>query len=114
MDLSTSYGRVQAQQITTGDLKAGSGSGTADILCSAACPPDLTAHVKSAYGNVVFTAPPGFAGRVSLSTSYGSVQTDLPVTVIGRMGDKKKIDGTIGEGAGVLRLETSSGSVTLR
>jgi len=78
------------------------------------CPPNLTAKVKSSYGSVAFTAPTGFAGRVTLSTHYGSVRTDLPVTITGKIGDQKKIDGTIGEGTGVLRLETSSGSVTLR
>ncbi len=114
MDLSTSYGHVKARQITTGELRAGSDSGSVDIVCTPMCPNELNAHVKSSYGNVAFAAPPGFAGRVSLSTSYGSVQTDLPVTITGKIGDKKKIDGTVGQGRGVLRLETNSGSVTLR
>jgi DUF4097 and DUF4098 domain-containing protein YvlB len=114
MDLSTSYGRVDARQIVTGDLKAGSGSGSVDVVCAPACPPGLIANVKSSYGSVTFTAPARFAGRVTLSTNYGSVQTDLPVTITGKIGDKKKIDGTIGAGTGMLHLETSSGSVTLK
>ncbi len=114
IDLSTSYGRITARQITAGTLKANSGSGSVDIACSPACPADLMADVKSSYGSVTFTAPAGFAGRVMLSTSYGSVQTDLPVTMTGKIGDKKKIEGAIGDGNGTLRLETGSGSVTLR
>lgn len=114
MDLSTSYGRIDGRQITTGDLRAASGSGGVDIVCTPACPPDMTAEVRSSYGGVAFTAPPAFAGRVTLATSYGSVHTDWPVTITGKIGDKKRIDGAIGDGSGVLRLETGSGSVTLR
>jgi DUF4097 and DUF4098 domain-containing protein YvlB len=114
MSLSTSYGRVKARQITTGNLSASSSSGSIDIVCAPACPPELKARVKSSYGSVTLAAPTGFAGRVTLSTRYGSVRTDLPVTVTGKIGDKKRIDGTIGVGTGLLHLETSSGSVTLR
>lgn len=113
MDLSTSYGRVEARQIVVSDLRATSGSGSLDVVCAATCPPDLTANVKSSYGSVTFTAPAAFSGRVYLATNYGSVRTHLPITVSGQI-DKKKIEGTIGTGSGNLRIETSSGSVTLR
>ncbi|MDY0354314.1 MAG: DUF4097 family beta strand repeat-containing protein [Sedimentisphaerales bacterium] len=113
MDLSTSYGRVDARQIVVGDLRATSGSGSLDVICATTCPPDLAANVKSSYGGVTFTAPAAFSGKVYLATNYGSVRTDRPITVSGQI-DKKKIEGTIGNGSGNLRLETSSGSVTLR
>lgn len=113
MDLSTSYGRVEARQVRVRDLRAHSGSGSVDIDCAPSSPPDLTAQVKSSYGSVAFTAPPEFAGQLHLSTNYGSVRTDRPITIQGEL-SKKKIDGAIGDGAGNLRIETSSGSVTLR
>jgi DUF4097 and DUF4098 domain-containing protein YvlB len=113
MDLSTSYGRVDARQVIVTDLRASSGSGSLDIACAEACPPGLTANVKSSYGSVTFTAPPAFSGQVYLATNYGSVHTDRPITVSGEI-TKKSIEGTIGEGQGSLRIETSSGSVALR
>jgi DUF4097 and DUF4098 domain-containing protein YvlB len=113
IDLSTSYGRVAARPTTVGELRATSGSGSLDIVCADDCPPELTAHVKSSYGSVHFTAPPTFAGRVYLGTNHGSVRTDRPITIRGPIG-KTKIEGAIGEGRGNLRIETSSGSVTLR
>lgn len=113
IDLSTSYGRVDARQIVVSDLRASSGSGNVDIDCAPACPSELTANVKSSYGSVTFAAPPEFAGQVHLATNYGSVRTDLPITISGEL-SKKKIAGTIGSGQGDLRIETSSGSVTLR
>lgn len=113
MDLSTSYGRVDARQIIVSDLRASSGSGSLDIACARTCPAELTARVKSSYGSVTFTAPPEFSGQVHLATNYGSVRTDRPITISGEL-TKKKITGTVGNGRGDLRIETSSGSVTLR
>lgn len=113
MELSTSYGRVAARQIIVADLRATSGSGNLAIVCAEDCPPDITAHVKSSYGSVQFTAPPAFSGQVHLATNHGSVRTDRPITVSGDISNKR-IAGVIGDGQGRLRLETSSGSVTLR
>ena len=113
LDLSSSYGRVKAQQVTTGDLKAHSGSGSINVDCTAACPADLRADVKTSYGSIRFAAPPAFSGRVSLTTHYGSVHTERPVTISGKV-SKKRIAGTIGDGAGQLKLETSSGSIQLK
>ena len=113
LDVSTSYGNVKAQEITTAKLLAGSGSGSINIVCTPATPTDLTAEAKSSYGSIDFTAPPGFAGQVDLRTDYGSIHTALPVTVSGEI-TKTKITGKIGEGKGLLRLQTGSGSITLK
>jgi len=113
MDLSSSYGRVRATQIVTSDLKAHSGNGSIDIDCDASCPPGLTVDAKTSYGSINFAAPPTFAGQIYLVTHYGRVRTDRPITISGEI-TKKKIAGTIGEGQGHLRLETSSGSIQLK
>ena len=99
--------------VETSDLKAYSGSGSIDVACAEGCSSELTADVKTSYGSIDVTAPTGFAGEVDLATHYGSVHTDHPVTISGEV-TKKKIAGTIGEGRGHLRLETSSGSIRLR
>jgi len=113
IELSTSYGRIKAAGITTTQLTAKSSSGNVDVVCSASTPADLTADVKSGYGGIRFTAPPAFSGAVHLATSYGSVRTELPITVSGEI-SKKKLAGTTGDGAGVLRIETNSGSIVLK
>ena len=113
VDVSTSYGNVKAQEITTATLLASSGSGSINIVCTPATPTDLTAEAKSSYGGIDFTAPPGFAGQVDLRTDYGSIRTALPVTVSGDI-TKTKITGKIGEGNGLLRLQTGSGSISLK
>jgi len=113
LGLATSYGAIRASQITTANIAARSGNGSINIACSASCPADLKAEIKSNYGSIDFTAPPQFAGQVHLSTQYGSVRTALPVTMSGEI-DKKNITGTIGQGAGAVHLETSNGSVELK
>jgi len=112
-DMSTSYGRIDCQQITANDIAAKSGSGNIDIACSEKTPAEITASAVTAYGSIEFTAPPGFAGQVELSTSYGSVRTDLPIMITGEV-SKKKLAGTVGQGKGKLHLETRSGSIRLK
>ena len=113
LDISTSYGSIKANEITTAKLLASSGSGSINIVCTSATGADLTAEVKSSYGGIDFTAPPGFSGQVDLRTDYGSIHTALPITVSGEI-TKTKVTGKIGEGNGLLRLQTGSGSITLK
>ena len=113
VDLHTSYGRVAARQITTGDLLANAGSGGIDVICSESCPANLKANAKTTYGSITFKAPRQFSGEVRLSTEYGSVHTALPITVTGGI-DKKNVVGRIGEGTGTIHLETASGSIELK
>ena len=113
LGLSTSYGAIKARQITTADVTARSGNGSVTLICSDACPADLKAQVRSDYGSIDFTTPPQFAGRVHLSTQYGSVRTTRPVTMTGEI-EKKSITGTIGEGGGFINLDTTNGSVELK
>ncbi len=113
LDISTSYGAVKAHEITTAELQAASGSGNISIICTSASPADLNAEVKSSYGGIDFTAPPAFAGGVDLHTDYGSIHTALPVTVSGAI-TKTKVIGKIGDGSGLLHLQTGSGSITLK
>jgi DUF4097 and DUF4098 domain-containing protein YvlB len=67
----------------------------------------------TSYGSIEFTAPPDFAGQADLSTSYGSIRTEQPITISGPI-SKKKLKGTIGRGNGKLHLQTSSGSINLK
>jgi DUF4097 and DUF4098 domain-containing protein YvlB len=113
LDVSTSYGSIKANEITTAKLLANSGSGSINIVCTPATAADLTAEVKSSYGGIDFTAPPGFSGQVDLRTDYGSIHTAQPITVSGDI-TKTKITGKIGAGNGLLRLQTGSGSIVLK
>ena len=109
----TSYGRVDCREIISDELTAGSSYGNIDIEYSDFAPAEIRANVSTSYGSIDFKAPPGFAGQVELATSYGSVQTALPIVVKGKI-SSKRIEGTIGEGNGKLSLKTSYGSIRIR
>ena len=112
-NISTSFGRITCRQITSTNLSAKSDSGSIDIACSDSAPAEITANVVTSFGSIDFVAPPNFSGQVDLSTSYGSIKTDLPITITGEV-SKKKLTGTIGQGKGKLRLQTSSGSIKIK
>lgn len=112
-DISTSYGSINCQRIAANSIAAKSGSGNIDIVCSQKAPAEIIASVVTAYGGIEFVTPPNFAGQVELSTSYGSVRTELPIMITGEV-SKKKLAGSVGEGKGKLHLETQSGSIKLK
>ncbi len=112
-DVSTSYGRITCRQITAGDIAAKSSSGSIEVVCSESTPEDVSASLVTSYGSIDFVGPADFAGQVDISTNYGSVRTDLPITISGQV-SKKKLKGTVGQGNGRLHLHTSSGSIEIR
>jgi len=113
VQLQTSYGSIKCRDLTSGNIIAKSSFGSVDIACSSSTPPEITADVVTSYGSIDFVTPPNFSGQLDLSTSFGSIKTDLPVEVTGEI-SKEKIKGTIGEGKGKLHLKTSFGSIRIK
>lgn len=112
-DIFTSFGRITCRQITSADLTARSSSGSIDIACSPSAPPEINATVVTSFGSIDFVSPPNFSGQVELATSFGSIKTDLPITITGEI-SKKKLTGKIGDGKGKLHLQTNSGSIKIK
>jgi hypothetical protein len=63
-------------------------------------------------GSVKIVLPDDFGGQVRLQTVTGSVYTDFPVTMTGRL-KKTRINGSIGEGSSIIRAGTVTGSIRL-
>jgi DUF4097 and DUF4098 domain-containing protein YvlB len=57
--------------------------------------------------------PPNFAGDIAVETNFGSVKTELPITVKGDV-SKTRLNGTIGQGKGRMDLKTSFGSIKIK
>lgn len=113
VNVETSHGSINVHNLTAQRLSAKSSFGSVKVSCSNRCTPDLAARVTTSHGGITFETPPAFAGSVEMSTSFGSLHTDLPVTVEGETG-KHKLAGQIGDGSGRLQLHTRFGSITLR
>jgi hypothetical protein len=112
MKLHTHNGSVSCRRIS-GDADASSYNGGIDVSyaesASSVCNISLATH----NGGVDLTCPPEFSAHAEISTHNGSIRTDLPITVTGKL-DKKKITGTIGTGQGKLYIKTYNGSVHVR
>jgi DUF4097 and DUF4098 domain-containing protein YvlB len=113
IEMKGTSGRVAGREIDCSRLTAESASGSVTVEFSPSAPGDVTANIGSISGGVSVVAPRGFAGRVEMSTTSGSVRSDLPIQVQGRM-NAKHLSGSIGQGDGSLTLRTTSGSVHVR
>lgn len=109
----TSHGSINIHNLTAQALYAKTSFGSVKIACSERSLADLEARVHTSHGGITFDAPPEFAGSVDMSNSFGTLDTELPITVQGETG-KHKLSGQIGEGSGRLRLRTRFGSIRLR
>ena len=72
--------------------------------------------VKSDFGEIVLTLPADSALNVDLSTDFGNIKSDLPITVTlngTSNSDGDQIVGSINGGGDQLTARTNSGSVTI-
>ena len=113
IEMHGTSGHVSGRNIDCSRLTAECSSGQVSVEFSPSTPADVAAEVRSISGSVTVVAPPGFAGQVEMSTTSGSVHSDLPIQVQGRM-NPRHLSGSIGTGNGSLSLRTTSGSVRLR
>ena len=113
LSLNTSYGSITCRDINSGLLKAYSSFGGIDIDFTDSSPSDVKAVANTSYGSINMVAPNNFAGIVELSTSFGGIKTDLPITVKGRIA-KEHITGQVGQGDGKIDLKTSFGAIHLK
>jgi hypothetical protein len=110
--LETHNGRITCKEIS-GDAKLRTHNGSIKIYYSEAAKPACDVSVVTHNGGVEFVAPPNFSAAVDVSTHNGSIKTDIPITVTGKV-SKGKLTGTIGTGKGKLHLETHNGSIRIK
>jgi len=67
---------------------------------------------RTTNGSVTVSLPAGLSAQLEASTTNGSIHTDFPVTVRGRIG--RSLSAVLGDGGPELRLRTTNGSIRLR
>jgi len=110
--LETHNGAVNCTEIS-GDAQLKTHNGNVKALYAQAAPAVCDVSIITYNGGIEFAAPPAFSAQVEATTHNGSVHTDLPITVVGKV-SKSELKGTIGTGQGKLRLETHNGSIGIR
>lgn len=82
----------------------------------AAYAPDAAAAFQASattnVGNIDFTGPDDISATLEAHVNVGSVDTDRPLTITGKI--EKSIRATLGQGEGKISLRTNVGSVKIR
>jgi len=112
IELHTHNGSVICREIS-GDTQLKTHNGSVKLYYSEDAPSVCNISLITYNGGIDLTTPPNFSGEVEASTHNGSINTELPITVKGKV-SRRKLTGTIGTGRGKLHLETHNGSITIR
>jgi len=131
LDCRTSDGRIRLSDVTATSLTADSSDGSIAIESLRAetanvhaidgviqieyasdAPKALNVTATTSDGSITLVTPPGVSATIDAGTSDGSIQTDLPITIRGKVG--KSLRGEIGAAEGRIYLRTNDGSITIR
>jgi hypothetical protein len=107
----TDVGQITCKEIS-GDIDLRADVGTVKVVYSKTAPAACNANITTNVGGIDLTTPPNFSAAVDADTDVGSIRTDLPLTVKGKIG--KSLHGKIGAGEGKLYLRTDVGSIRIR
>jgi DUF4097 and DUF4098 domain-containing protein YvlB len=105
----TGFGSVSVSNARDVTLRLVSGSGSIAFAGSLGAGPHT---LRSDFGSIVVQLPPGSALEVDLKTDFGSLHSDLPLTLSGDLtGDHWQ--GTLNGGGPALTVSTGSGNIRL-
>ncbi|HEU4560220.1 MAG TPA: DUF4097 family beta strand repeat-containing protein [Longimicrobium sp.] len=108
---SSGNGRVVVNA-ATGPVNASTGNGRIEVaLASMRGAGDM--EFSSGNGNVTLRLPSDFGAELEASTGHGSIETDFPLQVQGRV-SQHRMAGRIGSGGRRLKISTGNGSIYLR
>jgi DUF4097 and DUF4098 domain-containing protein YvlB len=111
-ELHTHNGSVICREIS-GDTQLKTHNGGIKVYYSETAPSVCNISLITYNGGIELATPSDFSGDVDASTHNGSINTELPITVKGKV-SRRKLTGTIGAGQGKLHLSTHNGSIKLR
>lgn len=112
VELHTHNGSIICRDIS-GDTRLKTHNGSIKAYYSQAVPSVCDISLITYNGGIELATPSNFSGEIDISTSNGSIRTDLPITIVGKI-SKSKLTGKIGSGQGKLHLETHNGSIRVR
>ncbi|HJS73698.1 MAG TPA: DUF4097 family beta strand repeat-containing protein [Vicinamibacteria bacterium] len=124
---SAGSGRIELEQTGAGDVSVHSGSGAVRVrgvrggLSATTSSGSIRAQgemvrdwrLEASSGGITVELPPEAAFELDASTGSGSIDSERPVSVTGRI-SRKSLRGAVGTGGPRLEIETSSGSIVIR
>lgn len=124
---SAGSGRIEVEQTGEGDVSINSGSGGVRVrgvrggLSVSTSSGSIRAQgeilrdwsLEASSGGIEVELPPAASFDLDAHTSSGSIDSERPVSVSGRI-SRRSLRGAVGTGGPRLLLETSSGSIVIR
>jgi len=107
----TDVGKISCKEIS-GDIDLQADVGKVNVVYSKTASAACNVTIKTDVGSIDITTPPECSAAVQANTDVGSITTDMPLTIKGKVG--KNLQGTIGAGEGKLYLRTDVGSIRIR
>ena len=111
-ELHAHNGSVTCREIS-GDTRLKSHNGSIKVYYSKAAPSVCDILLITYNGGIELATPSNFSGEFDASTHNGSIRTDLPITVVGKI-SKSRLFGKIGTGKGKIHLDTHNGSIRVK
>lgn len=107
----TDVGKIKCKEIS-GDIDLATDVGEVKVAYCETAPALRSASIKADVGSINLTVPTDFSATVDATTDVGSISTELPITVTGKIG--KSLHGTIGDGRSKVSLSTDVGSIKIK
>lgn len=122
MTLTDVRGRLRAR---TGDgrisvrgkfdeLEAVTGDGSMEITIERGSTVATAWRLRTGDGSIQLALPDGLNAEIDAHTNDGSISSELPLTVSGKLGGGKSLRGRLNAGGNPLTVATGDGSITLR
>ncbi len=112
LELETHNGAINCEE-ASGDADLKTHNGSVKVYYSDSAGPVDEISIVTHNGSIELVPPPGFSAKIDAKTNNGSINTDLSITVSGKV-SKNRLSGTIGSGQKRLYLETHNGSIRIR
>lgn len=108
VDVDTGSGGVELLRVTAPSVVVDTGSGSVEIELLTDV--DLL-EVDTGSGSVTVRAPANLGAAVEIDTGSGGIDLDFPLQV--RSVRRDRVSGTLGDGDGVINIDTGSGSIRI-
>jgi hypothetical protein len=109
--LHTTNGGIRMAQVA-GTVRARSTNGGLDVQLAGDRWTGSGLELETTNGSIELSVPAAFAADLSARTVNGSIRSDFPITVQGRIG--RSVEARIGGGGAPVRLATTNGAIELR
>lgn len=108
LHVDTGSGGIDLEQVDSDDilLDTGSGSVRLQLVSDVA---DL--HIDTGSGSVTVWLPEVVGAEVEIDTGSGGIDLDFPIQI--RRVERDHLEGSLGDGEGLIRIDTGSGRVRL-